>query len=56
MWHFISEHHETGPARQAEEIHGSGGSPLQSGAAPGADPREETLLGILLRLPATWIR
>ena len=56
MWQFIPEHDEVSPAQRAERDRGTGGSMPQTDAVPAADPREETLLGILLRLPATWIR
>jgi hypothetical protein len=56
MRQFIADHHEANPPQRAEEDRGTGASAPQTGAAPHVDPREETLLGILLRLPATWIR
>jgi hypothetical protein len=56
MWQFIAEHDEASPARRVEEDCSAGASAQHAAAAPSVDPREETLLGILLRLPATWIR
>jgi hypothetical protein len=56
MWQFTAEHDEASPSRCAEEDRGAGASAQHAAAAPSVDPREETLLGILLRLPATWIR
>ncbi len=56
MWQFIPEHDEVSPAQRAEQDRGTGGSTPQTGAVPPVDPREEALLGILLRLPVTWIR
>ena len=55
MWQFTAEHDEASPARSVEDC-GAGASAQHAAAAPSVDPREETLLGILLRLPATWIR
>jgi hypothetical protein len=56
MWQFTTEQDEAAPAQRAEEDRGAGSSTQHTAAAPRVAPREETLLGILLRLPAPWIR
>jgi hypothetical protein len=56
MWHAIAGEGTTSSGERDADDRGTSDAPGHTSHQPDFDPREQTPLGILLRLPATWIR